>query len=366
MLGNGAFKGCTGLRKLSVNCTALSAEQGSSAGWKEPPFKSCCCLDAVRVMLTKIPARMFAGCAALETLGLSAELKHIGEEAFRGDGLRVVTLPPSVQTIGRQTFADCPTLKEVRFGHALCRIGEDAFAGSHPLLVAPVVGSFARKYAEQHGLRFMTSGDAALQSEMHEKLNWLTAPRENGDREAVIFRLNKDLEELTIPATLDGVPVYAVGWHAFKGSSLKRVVLPEGLRRLEDGCFSDCTQLTSLTLPSTLQYIGPRAFAGCTALESVTLPSGLQIIDTLAFARCTALRSVDIPATVLDMGSWVFEKCCCLEKVVIRSRTLSLKTADHILTGVPHGLFDPLTIHAPAGSEAEKFAKAVRIRFRAL
>lgn len=72
---------------------------------------------------------------------------------------------------------------------------------------------------------------------------------------------NKNVENLVIPATLGGVPVTAIDQNAFRdNSSLKTVVLPEGIEVIGDYAFYACTDLVNITLPSSLKTIGERAF----------------------------------------------------------------------------------------------------------
>ena len=41
----------------------------------------------------------------------------------------------------------------------------------------------------------------------------------------------------------------------------------EGLQKIEDEAFYDCTSLESITLPSTVTEIGDEAFSDCTNLS---------------------------------------------------------------------------------------------------
>ena len=47
----------------------------------------------------------------------------------------------------------------------------------------------------------------------------------------------------------------------YHNTSLKHVVLPEGLQNIGDGMFNQCTSLESIRLPNSLQHIGNDAFA---------------------------------------------------------------------------------------------------------
>ncbi len=56
-------------------------------------------------------------------------------------------------------------------------------------------------------------------------------------------------------------------------SSVQKVVISEGVKKIAQGCFTTwaaATNLTEVQLPSTLTNIGPGAFAGCEGLVSIT------------------------------------------------------------------------------------------------
>jgi len=60
----------------------------------------------------------------------------------------------------------------------------------------------------------------------------------------------------------------------------------EGLQKIEDEAFYDCTSLESITLPSSVTEIGDEAFSDCTNLSEVILNDGLQKIGIGAFHNC--------------------------------------------------------------------------------
>ena len=87
------------------------------------------------------------------------------------------------------------------------------------------------------------------------------------------------------------------GTGAFSGiSTLKHVVLPEGVLSLGNALFRRCTALESVRLPSTLTYIGEYCFSQ-TALSQITIPKGVERIDAGAFANCTNLTDVYVTNT---------------------------------------------------------------------
>ena len=90
---------------------------------------------------------------------------------------------------------------------------------------------------------------------------------------AVITGYSGNTAILTVPAHLDGLPVTAIGEHAFERASLTAVILPEGLTSIGWFAFYECPDLSGVTLPSTISSIGYAVFDGCPSL-TLRCPAG--------------------------------------------------------------------------------------------
>lgn len=90
--------------------------------------------------------------------------------------------------------------------------------------------------------------------------------------------------DLTIPATIEGLPVTTIGAWAFNAAS----------------------EAVNVTLPNTLTTIESFAFFDAAKLENIVLPNSLETIDTWAFYR-SGLTSLRIPENVSAIGNWA---CC--------------------------------------------------------
>ena len=88
-----------------------------------------------------------------------------------------------------------------------------------------------------------------------------------------------------------------------------------------------------VTIPDGVTSIGDCAFEGCSNLTSITIPDGVTSIGDCAFYECKKLTSITIPDGVTSIGYSAFYGC------------------------------KKLTIHAPAGSYAEQYAKENNIPF---
>lgn len=126
----------------------------------------------------------------------------------------------------------------------------------------------------------------------------------------------------------------------FQGLESSKVIIQEGITRIGNSAFRNCTTLTSVSLPSSLTRIGSaafdgcsgligkleipegvtrigsNAFDGCSGLTSVSLPSKLTSIDPYAFSGCRSLTSVIIPEGVTSIGDSVFSSCSSLQITV--------------------------------------------------
>ena len=77
------------------------------------------------------------------------------------------------------------------------------------------------------------------------------------DGKATITAYTGGDASVSIPASLDGYPVTAIGANAFDGcGSLSEVILPGTVTRIEWGAFRSCGSLTGIVLPAGLTYIG--------------------------------------------------------------------------------------------------------------
>lgn len=136
--------------------------------------------------------------------------------------------------------------------------------------------------------------------------------------ELIIIDYCGDSEHLCIPATIDGRPVTQIGPFAFyDNSTIKTVVIPEGVREIEINAFENCTALSSVTIPNTVTAIGDSAFAGCSSLQSVVIPVGVQELADQIFENCSSLNSVVLPDGLESIGCNVFENCTSLTRILL-------------------------------------------------
>lgn len=101
---------------------------------------------------------------------------------------------------------------------------------------------------------------------------------------------------ITIPTSIDGVPVTGIANAAFAGClDVETLVIVPGAAHIGAYAFASCLRLTEIWLPDTVTEIGEGAFRNCDRLRSVILPPHLQEVAYMTFFGCGALAFVSLP-----------------------------------------------------------------------
>lgn len=155
----------------------------------------------------------------VKTLQLNEGLKELNYRAFGGCYyLKVVNIPASVEKIDSEAFEGC--------GIAEYNVAEGNTV-----------------YSAEDGILYNI-----------DKTKLLAYPAK------------KDAESFTTPAG-----VTELGSHAFYGSSLKKLVISEGITYVPDQAIREMASLDSLSLPSTLTKMGYGTFYSCNKLKTIVL-----------------------------------------------------------------------------------------------
>lgn len=173
---------------------------------------------------------------------------------------------------------------------------------------------------------------------------------------------------VTVPKTLNGLPVVAIGEGAFMGNNeITTVKVNEGVRDIGASAFENCTSLATITLPTTITHIGEKAiyntayyntesnwkkpittgssggidfgnsipqipwediiaqkltylYLGTNLIEisfsgTYSLKSGTRVIADGAFAGCEA-QQVELSSSLVTIGNNAFKDCKKLKQVI--------------------------------------------------
>ena len=69
--------------------------------------------------------------------------------------------------------------------------------------------------------------------------------------------------DVTIPTSIEGLPVTAIGESAFAGTAVKKVTIPQGVTNIDWFAFNSCTSLTEIMIPSSVALIDYGALDNC-------------------------------------------------------------------------------------------------------
>ena len=75
-------------------------------------------------------------------------------------------------------------------------------------------------------------------------------------------------------------------------TSIKNIVISNGVASIGDSAFSSCSKVTSIVIPDSVTSIGEQAFSGCSGLASIAIPGSMTNIGSGAFTFCDGLTSV--------------------------------------------------------------------------
>ena len=87
-------------------------------------------------------------------------------------------------------------------------------------------------------------------------------------------------------------------------SEVVKLVVEEGVTGIGKYAFYSYTSLKEVSLPETLKSIGNHAFYG-TALERIEIPNSVTTMGNNVFYQCTALKEVSLPESLTGLGNSV-------------------------------------------------------------
>ncbi len=138
-------------------------------------------------------------------------------------------------------------------------------------------------------------------------------------------------------------------------STITKVIVPEGIEKINSYAFANLTGLEEIVLPSTLESIEYGAFYGCSKLTKITFSgeNNLKIINQRAFENCALEGTVDLSAvcvvgdyafagnrnlsgittgdSLLSIGQYAFAGCKKLETVTVTAA--KVKYGPYAFTG---------------------------------
>ena len=292
----------------------------------------------------------------LSDLILSEGIKRIASSAFVGNQLKVIELPASLQYLGSSAFGNSSKLRVVKIKS---NIELDRYYDVNTISPFTYQNYYGDEISKQRPESIFVNFEGGVSKVSDYLFKGVTPIK------SVTFKDNINLTEigshafdgtsltfLTLPDTVETLGEYAFG----NINTLNSVNIPEKLTtadrafagskklnelrnkiegiRIPDGMFEN-TGLTTFIVPSGIKEIGKYAFRNnkSTAIsfdgpqegfKDVILPVGLTKIDSRAF-ESTDIGYYDIPDTVSEIGDGAFRFNPNLKSIKLPSELKALK-----------------------------------------
>ena len=346
----------------------------SLGGMWYPSFNITRIVFAPNSKITRLENFQFPDHGSLRSIVLPDHLKEIGQYAFRSSGLESITIPGTVTKIEDNAFKS-NVFTSVTIPASVTSLSSSAFEGSVTKTFAdPVVSSVTY---DLNGGSMPGGASAPTQADTLQNTSFTVGNGTNPVKDGFEFGGWSDGSAaygdgapypmggspvslsalwvtvtwsytisngavtvngctpscpdaaLTIPSTIEGLPVTSVSPAGFSGKPIAQLTVPNSvtslggmwypsfnitrivfapnskITRLENFQFPDHGSLRSIVLPDHLKEIGQYAFRS-SGLESITIPGTVTKIEDNAF-KSNVFTSVTIPASVTSLSSSAFE-----------------------------------------------------------
>ena len=297
----------------------------------------------------KIGAYAFYWCKSLTEIIFPDGLTVIGKYAFyNSTSIKSIVLPDSIEEIGYCAFGDCTGITDVHYQGTESQWNEIKIDSTNKELINARI-HYNSKEVHDHNFDAVVTpptcmeggyttytcacGDTYVDDYVYKtghtdndndvycdvcKEYIYTATGTCGDN--LTWTFNESTDTLTVSGTGDmyDFEPNTAPWQDYK-SSIKKVIICDGITSIGERAFSACKNLESVTIGNDVTKIGPFAFNSCENLKTVVMGNSVEIIDEQAFFYCESLTSIIIPDSVTRIGNYAFEHCELLETVTMGS-----------------------------------------------
>ena len=337
-IGDNAFYYCYGLN--SINIPASVTEIGTavfgndnglttiSVNKNNPKYDSRSDCNAI---IEKESNKLIVG---INTSIIPEGVTAIGDYAFYYcSKITDINIPDTVTTIGNNAFDNCTNLKNITISDNLRSIGNYAFYYCSKItsfhLPANTINVGFEIFSYCSALSSITVDDDNPKYNSKNNCNAIIEIASNklvaGCKNTIIpdgvtcigesaFTGCTGIDTIKIPDSVVSIERKAfdgchltlvtlpknlseIGEEAFKYNNFTSIKLPDGLIKLNNSSFTNCSKLTSIEIPDSVTEIGNNVFTYCNSLETVKLPSNLKIISNNAFSSCRKISSITYKGT---------------------------------------------------------------------
>lgn len=298
----------------SVKLGPLRLIDSPTATNDNPPgaFYICTSLRSVKFgdKETSIGVETFRGCKNLQNITFGKGIKEIFSFAFQDTALEDADLSMCSQLTEINGFYFCKSLKMVKLPNSIISIGKNAFNGCS-------------------ALTSITVGTSA--SEGGTSSNTITLPDSLISIGDSAFQGCTSITSITIPSN-----VTTIGANAFNGcTKLGSVDLSDSLISIGDSAFHGCAALKLVILPNSLQSIGKSAFQS-SGITEIVLPESLTSLGESCFDSCSNLVKIIFKGKNFSMPTHAIYNCDSLISVIFQANETNNGYAADCISNCPN------------------------------
>ena len=230
----------------------------------------------------------FKGNTAITSVTIPEGYTSIGISALSGcSGLTSITIPSSLQTVGATAFQNCTKLTTVNFTEnesGTLKFMNKVFDSCTALASINLPVQTTSVYDNGNIFTGCTALESITVSPGNTKyfsLNGSLYAKNDDDSAVTLCTYVKAPAELTLPKTVNGLPLTAVGPMVFQGSTaLTAVTLPANITTIDRLAFDTCSNLKTVLLQcEAAPTLGSSAFTDLAEGSTIYVPN-----DTVAAA----------------------------------------------------------------------------------
>lgn len=318
-IGNRAFAHNPSVKKMIIPANVKYIGEGA--------FRYTA-LEQINILapLTEIPDGIFSN-TPIKSIVLPDTIEAIGDHAFyRCKSLEEISIPDSVKTIGKSTFNGCSNLKGIDLPQSLTYVGESAFELCESIteLLIPSnlteigVCAFAGLGIDSIHIPSSVKKIGMMAFSSCENVTEITI--ENGvesigDR---AFEWNK-ATEITIPESVRAIGSEIIGETLIETVYYNAIQLDKNLSRAPTSKFPVFSNgsLKKIVFGEKVKLVPGLCSYNCTTLEEIVFSNSIEEIDYGAFWGCTALKTFTLPSSLKLIDMYAFADCTAIENLVI-------------------------------------------------
>jgi len=257
-------------------------------------------VDGVAYPVKQVGRRAFANCSSLISVTIGSKVTRIESEAFYGCGnLTSIVIPNSVTYIGDETFKNCnslPVIDNIRYADTYLVEVVDKTKSQYKIKDGTVWIS-SKAFYDCLNLTSIT---------IPESIKYIQYAAFIGCESLASVHINNLAAWCLIQFEMVSNPLIYAHHLYLNGVKLTKLIIPNGIKSIEDWTFAGCSDLTNVEFPNSVISIGNYAFNSCTGLTNLHLPNSVTTIGTAAFSGCSSLTNVTLPESITRIDNSAF------------------------------------------------------------